>query len=105
MKCACCMTMKIRGSSTLCEFCDLGRACGSCFDVGATRCSFELDPAEVEQMVSEFFTPWQHRTLNRSYLSLFPYWLSLIYFLRSFLCNWPDYSIVVASPAIVEHGG
>lgn len=66
MKCARCMTVKVHGASTLCEFRGLGRACGSCFDVGATRCSFELNPAEVAQMVTQLFNPWHHLTLSRS---------------------------------------
>ena len=53
MKCAHCMTVKLNGNSTVCEFHSFGQACGSCFNVGTTRCSFELNPVEVAQMVSE----------------------------------------------------
>lgn len=70
MKCSRCMTVKIFGESTVCEFRGLGRGCGACFDVSAPRCSFELNPAQVDQMVNELFRPWQHLTLSRSYFLL-----------------------------------
>jgi hypothetical protein len=31
---------------------------------------FELNPAQVDQMVNELFRPWQHLTLSRSYFLL-----------------------------------
>jgi hypothetical protein len=64
------MTVKIFGESTVCEFRGLGHGCGACFDVSAPRCSFELNPAQVDQMVNELFHPWQHLTLSCSYFLL-----------------------------------
>ena len=71
MKCSCCMTVKNFGESMVCEFRGLGRGCGACYDVSATWCSFELNPAQVDQMVNELFCPWQHLTLSCSYFLLF----------------------------------
>jgi hypothetical protein len=64
MKCTRCMTVKIQGKSSQCEFRGLGSACGTCFSTGATRCSFELNPEEVGLMVNELFKPWQSLTLS-----------------------------------------
>ena len=66
MKCTRCMTVKISGDSSRCEFRGLGFACGTCYSTGGTRCSFELDPQEVGQMVNELFKPWQSLTLSCS---------------------------------------
>jgi hypothetical protein len=64
------MTVKIQGTSSLCEFRGLGSACGTCFSTGSTRCSFELGPEEVGLMVNELFKPWQSLTLSCPFLSI-----------------------------------
>jgi len=74
MKCTRCMTVKIQGNSSLCEFRGLGSACGTCFSTGSTRCSFELGPEEVGIMVNELFKPWQSLTLSCWFI------LSCLYF-------------------------
>lgn len=60
------MTVKVNKTSTSCEYRGPGMACGTCYGAGGARCSFELDPSEVAQMVDQLFQPWGSRTLSCS---------------------------------------
>jgi hypothetical protein len=60
------MTIKVNDTSSVCEFRGLGFACGSCYSVEGTRCSFELGPSQVDQMVTQLFQPWQSLSLTCS---------------------------------------
>ncbi|KIM39692.1 hypothetical protein M413DRAFT_28895 [Hebeloma cylindrosporum] len=64
MKCMACMNSLLFGDSTVCEFRGIGYACATCYNKKGPRCSFELNPAQVDDMVQVFFKPWATQTIT-----------------------------------------